>query len=128
MIESGAVCLAVKVKSATIYFEASKVAPFLRALLKPALPDALFGGFDALGGPRSGRSTTLFPDVALPERYMSKGQKAQAKTVEGFDFAAIVGRPRDTRYDIDDDDSEEDEDAGAGAEEAARHRGPRGRR
>ena len=42
---------------------------------------------------------------------MSKGQKAQAKTdgVE-YDFAAMVGRPRDTRYDIDEDDSEEDEE------------------
>ena len=110
MIESGAVCLAVKVKSATIYFEASKVAPFLRALLKPALPDALFGGFDALGGPEKRAFYALFPDVALPEQYKSKGQKAQAKTAKGFNFAAIVGRPRDTRYDIDDDDeSEEDE-------------------
>ena len=110
MIESGAVCLAVKVKSATIYFEASKVAPFLRALLKPALPDALFGGFDALGGPEKRAFYALFPDVALPEQYKSKGQKAQAKTAEEFDFAAMVGRPRDTRYDIDDDDSEEDEE------------------
>ena len=79
MIESGAVCLAVKVKSATIYFEASKVAPFLRALLKPP-PYALFGGFDALGGRQKREFYDLFPDVALPERYMSKGQKAQAKT------------------------------------------------
>ena len=110
MIESGAVCLAVKVKSATIYFEASKVAPFLRALLKPALPDALFGGFDALGGPEKRAFYALFPDVALPEQYKSKGQKAQAKTAKEFDFAAMVGRPRDTRYDIDDDDSEEDEE------------------
>ena len=110
MIESGAVCLAVKVKSATIYFEASKVAPFLRALLKPALPDALFGGFDALGGPQKQAFYALFPDVALPEKYMSKGQKASSKVAQLPDFAAIVGRPRDTRYDIDDDDSEEDED------------------
>jgi hypothetical protein len=111
MIESGAICLAVKVKSATLYFEASKVAPFLRALLKPALPDALFGGFDALGGLQKRAFYALFPDVALPERYKSKGQKAQAKAVKEYDFAAMVGRPRDTRYDIDDDDdSEEDED------------------
>ena len=110
MIESGAVCLAVKVKSATIYFEASKVAPFLRALLKPALPDALFGGFDALGGRQKQAFYALFPDVALPEQYMSKGQKALSKVAQLPDFAAIVGRPRDTRYDIDDDDSEEDED------------------
>mgnify|MGYP001293756989 CR=1 FL=1 len=109
MIESGAVCLAVKVKSATIYFEASKVASFLRALLKPALPDALFGGFEALGGRQKRDFYALFPDVALPEQYMSKGQKAQAKTAKDFDFAALVGRGRDTRYDIDDDDSEEDE-------------------
>ena len=108
MIASGAVCLAVKVKSATIYFEASKVSSFLRALLKPALPDALFGGFESLGGPQKRAFYALFPDVALPEKYMSKGQKAQAKTVEGFDFAALVGRPRDDRFDID-DDSEEDE-------------------
>ena len=99
-----------KVKSATIYFEASKVAPFLRALLKPALPDALFGGFEALGGLEKRAFYALFPDVALPEKYMSKGQKAQAKTAKEFDFAAMVGRPRDTRYDIDDDDSEEDEE------------------
>ena len=110
LIASGEVCLAVKVKSATIYFEASKVAPFLRALLKPALPDALFGGFDALGGPEKRAFYALFPDVALPEQYKSKGQKAQAKTAKEFDFAAMVGRPRDTRYDIDDDDSEEDEE------------------
>ena len=110
MIESGAVCLAVKVKSATIYFEASKVAPFLRALLKPALPDALFGGFDALGGQEKRAFYALFPDVALPEQYKSKGQKAQAKTAKEFDFAAMVGRPRDTRYDIDDDESEDDEE------------------
>ena len=110
MIESGAVCLAVKVKSATIYFEASKVAPFLRALLKPALPDALFGGFDALEGKQKREFYDLFPDVALPERYMSKGQKAKAKTAVEYDFAAMVGRPRDTRYDIDEDDSEEDEE------------------
>ena len=110
MIESGAVCLAVKVKSATIYFEASKVAPFLRALLKPALPDALFGGFDALGGRQKREFYALFPDVALPEQYMSKGQKASGENVVERDFAAMVGRPRDTRYDIDDDDSEEDED------------------
>ena len=109
LIETGAVCLAVKVKSATIYFEASKVAPFLRALLKPALPDALFGGFDALGGPQKRAFYALFPDVALPEQYMSKGQKAQAKTAKDFDFAALVGRKRDTRFDIDEDDSEEDE-------------------
>ena len=111
MIESGAVCLAVKVKSATIYFEASKVAPFLRALLKPELPESLFGGFEALGGRQKREFYDLFPDVALPEQYMSKGQKAQAKTEKfDFDFAAMVGRGRDTRYDIDDDDSEEDED------------------
>jgi len=109
MIESGAVCLAVKVKSATIYFEASKVSSFLRALLKPALPDALFGGFDELGGPEKRAFYALFPDVALPEKYMSKGQKAQAKTDQKFDFAALVGRKRDTRFDVDDDDSEEDE-------------------
>ena len=110
MIESGEVCLAVKVKSATIYFEASKVAPFLRALLKPALPDALFGGFDALGGRQKQAFYALFPDVALPEQYMSKGQMASSKVAQLPDFAAIVGRPRDTRYDIDDDDSEEDEE------------------
>jgi hypothetical protein len=109
MIESGAVCLAVKVKSATIYFEASKVSSFLRALLKPALPDALFGGFDALEGKQKREFYALFPDVALPEEYMSKGQKAQATTEGGFDFKALVGRGRDTRYDIDEDDSEEDE-------------------
>ena len=109
MIESGAVCLAVKVKSATIYFEASKVASFLRALLKPALPDALFGGFEALGGRQKRDFYALFPDVALPEQYMSKGQKAQAETAKDFDFAALVGRGRDTRYDIDEADSEEDE-------------------
>ena len=40
---------------------------------------------------------------------MSKGQKAQAKTATEFDFAALVGRPRDTRYDIDDNESEEEE-------------------
>jgi len=108
MIGSGAVCLAVKVKSATIYFEASKVSSFLRALLKPALPDALFGGFDELGGPQKRAFYALFPDVALPEEYMSKGQIAQAKTVEGFDFKALVGRGRDTRFDVDDDDSEEE--------------------
>ena len=39
---------------------------------------------------------------------MSKGQKAQAKTAEAFDFKALVGRGRDTRFDIDDDDSEEE--------------------
>ena len=109
MIESGEVCLAVKVKSATIYFEASKVSSFLRSLLKPALPDSLFGGFDTLGGPQKRAFYALFPDVALPEKYMSKGQKAQAETAKEFDFAALVGRPRDTRYDIDDDESEEDE-------------------
>ena len=108
LIETGAVCLAVKVKSATIYFEASKVAPFLRALLKPALPDALFGGFDALEGKQKRDFYALFPDVALPEQYMSKGQKASSKVAQLPDFAAIVGRPRDTRYDIDDDDSEEE--------------------
>jgi len=110
MIESGEVCLAVKVKSATIYFEASKVAPFLRSLLKPALPDSLFGGFDNLGGPQKRAFYALFPDVALPEKYMSKGQKAQAETAKEFDFAALVGRKRDTRFDIDEDDSEEDEE------------------
>ena len=77
--------------------------------MKPALPDSLFGGFDALGGKQKRDFYALFPDVALPEKYMSKGQKAQAKTVEGFDFKALVGRGRDTRFDIDDDDSEEDE-------------------
>ena len=111
MIESGAVCLAVKVKSATIYFEASKVSSFLRALLKPALPDSLFGGFDTLGGPQKREFYALFPDITLPEKYMSKGQKAQAKTVEGFDFKALVGRGRDTRFDIDEDDSEEEDEA-----------------
>ena len=79
-------------------------------MLKPALPDALFGGFEALGGRQKRDFYELFPDVALPEKYMSKGQKAQAKTAVEYDFAAMVGRPRDTRYDIDDDDSEEDED------------------
>ena len=45
------------------------------------------------------------------QQYMSKGQKAQAKTVKTFDFAAIVGRKRDDRFDVDDDDdSEEDEE------------------
>ena len=51
--------------------------------------------------------------MALPEKYMSKGQKAQAKTVKEYDFAAMVGRPRDTRYDIDEADSEEDEEVRA---------------
>jgi len=109
MIENGEVCLAVKVKSATIYFEASKVSSFLRALLKPALPDSLFGGFDALEGKQKREFYALFPDVSLPEKYMSKGQKAQAKTAFDFDFKALVGRGRDTRFDVD-DDSEEDEE------------------
>ena len=77
--------------------------------MKPALPDALFGGFGALEGKQKRAFYALFPDVVLPEKYMSKGQKAQAKTVEGFDFKALVGRGRDTRFDIDEDDSEEDE-------------------
>ena len=111
MIASGEVCLAVKVKSATIYFEASKVSTFLRALLKPALPDSLFGGFDALEGKQKREFYALFPDVALPEKYMSKGQKAQAKTATTFDFAALVGRGRDTRFDIDEDDSDEEDEA-----------------
>ena len=72
--------------------------------------DLTIGGFEALGGPQKRAFYALFPDVALPEKYMSKGQKAQAKTAKEYDFAAMVGRPRDTRYDIDDDDSEEDEE------------------
>ena len=35
--------------------------------------------------------------------------KVFTKTVEEFDFKALVGRGRDTRFDIDDDDSDEDE-------------------
>ena len=42
---------------------------------------------------------------------MSKGQKASSKVAQLPDFAAIVGRPRDTRYDIDDDDDSEEDEA-----------------
>ena len=111
MIESGAVCLAVKVKSATIYFEASKVAPFLRALLKPALPEALFGGFDALGGRQKRAFYALFPDVALPEQYKSKGQKAQSENgEEAADFCGDGRAPARHARDIDDDDEEEEDE------------------
>ena len=94
MIESGAVCLAVKVKSATIYFEASKVA-LPAGFVETGAADVLFGG------PMPGRSREAAAYASFRTWRCRSSTRARG---EGEQTAMVLprrwwGRPRDTRYD-----------------------------